>query len=65
MTRRQAATDDARPARKRMLAAGRKINGIWNVTTFLRAAAGGPHETFWEARQPPTASRRRPPKRAR
>ncbi len=54
-----------RPERKRMLAAGRKINGIWNVTTFLRAAAGGSHETFWEARQAEPPPRRRPPKRAR
>ena len=59
------ATEGARPARKRMLAAGRKINGTWNVTTFLRAAAGGTHETFWEARQLEASTRRRRPKRPR
>jgi len=59
------ATDGARPVSKRMLAAGRKINGTWNVTTFLRAAVGGTRETFWEARQLEASSRRRPPKRAR
>ncbi len=65
MTHRTNATDGARDARKRMLAAGRKINGIWHVTTFLRAAAGGTAETFWETRAQPARSRRRGPKAAR
>lgn len=41
----------SRKPAKRLLAAGRKINGTWEVRTFLRlgaanAAAGS--ETFWE-----------------
>jgi hypothetical protein len=42
---------EGRKPAKRMLATGRKINGTWEVRTFLRlgaanAAAG--NETFWE-----------------
>jgi hypothetical protein len=37
----------AQPSTKRMLATGRKINGVWQVKTFLRAAAGG-GTAFWE-----------------
>lgn len=33
---------------KRLLAAGRKVNGVWQVKTFLRAATVGARETFWE-----------------
>ena len=36
---------------KRLLATGRKINGTWEVRTFLReGAANAPtgNETFWE-----------------
>ena len=42
------ATDGKRASSKRMLAAGRKINGIWQVKTFLHSAATT-GETFWEA----------------
>ena len=43
--------EGARKPAKRLLATGRKINGTWEVRTFLRlgaanAAAG--NETFWE-----------------
>jgi len=47
----QTRTDGARKPAKRMLAAGRKINGTWEVRTFLRlgqAAAATEDETFWE-----------------
>lgn len=45
----QHAAKEAARARKRMLAAGRKINGTWEVRTFMRFAAGGTRETFWES----------------
>ena len=51
-------TEGSRPARKRLLAAGRKINGTWNVTTFLRAAAGGSGDTFWESSETAVPRRR-------
>ena len=43
--------EGTRKPAKRLLATGRKINGTWEVRTFLRlgaanAAAG--NETFWE-----------------
>jgi hypothetical protein len=38
---------------KRMVAAGRKINGTWQVKTFLRAVSE-PREPFW---QTPTRAR--------
>lgn len=43
--------EGTRKPTKRLLATGRKINGTWEVRTFLRlgaanAAAG--NETFWE-----------------
>jgi hypothetical protein len=45
-------------ANKRMLAAGRKINGTWEVRTFLRFAAE--RTPFWEAtRRGGDAGRRR------
>ncbi len=43
--------DGPRKPAKRLLAAGRKINGTWEVRTFLRlgaANAATPSETFWE-----------------
>ena len=47
------------PARKRMLAAGRKINGTWEVRTFMREAASGGRRTFWEQKDSRRAKRRR------
>ena len=46
---RQTAEGTRKPA-KRMLATGRKINGTWEVRTFMRSAAGAAAstETFWE-----------------
>jgi len=47
----QTRTDGARKSAKRMLAAGRKINGTWEVRTFLRlgpASAATEDATFWE-----------------
>ncbi len=35
-------------APKRLLAVGRKINGTWEVRTFMRTAAGNGRRTFWE-----------------
>ncbi len=35
-------------APKRLLAVGRKINGTWEVRTFMREAVGGGRRTFWE-----------------
>jgi len=40
--------DQKRKPPKRMLAAGRKIDGVWQVKTFLRASAGDGRQTFWE-----------------
>ena len=42
--------EGARKPAKRLLAAGRKINGTWEVRTFMRSAAGATSstETFWE-----------------
>jgi len=36
-------------AGKRLLAAGSKINGTWNVVTFLRPASGTVSQPFWES----------------
>ena len=58
MSQRNVAIEVARPPRKRMLATGRKINGTWNVVTFLRAAAGGSRETFWESSETAVPRRR-------
>jgi hypothetical protein len=44
---------------KRLLAYGKKINGTWEVRTFLRAAAGGIRHTFWETAQEPRRAKRR------
>jgi hypothetical protein len=52
------AIEASRPARKRLLATGRKINGTWNVTTFLRAVAGGSGTTFWESTETAVPRRR-------
>jgi len=48
MIKHRDAKDGKRKPTKRLLVAGRKIDGIWRVKTFLRAAAGGAGETFWE-----------------
>jgi hypothetical protein len=47
------AKDGARKPAKRMVAAGKKINGTWQVKTFL-PAANAPREPFW---QTPTRGR--------
>jgi hypothetical protein len=52
----QNAKDGTRKPPKRMLAAGRKIDGVWQVKTFLRGAVNGA-ETFWEARRGPKQAR--------
>ena len=33
---------------KRLLAIGRRINGTWEIRTFLRKAAGNGRRAFWE-----------------
>ena len=48
MIKHRDAKDGKRKPAKRLLVAGRKIDGIWQVTTFLRAATNGARETFWE-----------------
>jgi hypothetical protein len=42
------AEDGKRKPAKRLLVAGRKINGIWQVRTFLRAASSTTRDAFWE-----------------
>ena len=39
--------DGSRKPAKRMLATGRKINGTWQVKTFLRAA-NDDRQAFWQ-----------------
>ena len=51
MSQQRKMVEGTRKPTKRLLATGRKINGTWEVRTFLRldvanAAAG--NETFWE-----------------
>ena len=51
MSQQRKMVEGTRKPAKRLLATGRKINGTWEVRTFLRldaanAAAG--NETFWE-----------------
>jgi hypothetical protein len=50
MSQQRQTTEGTRKPAKRMLATGRKINGTWEVRTFMRSAAGEPAgtETFWE-----------------
>ena len=43
--------DGSRKPAKRLLAAGRKINGTWQVKTFLRAA-NDVREPFWQTTSP-------------
>jgi hypothetical protein len=43
--------DGSRKPAKRLLAAGRKINGTWQVRTFLRAANDA-REPFWQTTSP-------------
>jgi hypothetical protein len=53
--------DDAKESSRnlRMVAAGRKVDGVWKVTTFLRSAAGSGCSTFWEGPEKITPERRR------
>jgi hypothetical protein len=44
--------EDTRKPAKRMVAAGRKINGTWQVKTFLRTV-NEPRAPFWQT--PPRA----------
>jgi hypothetical protein len=47
----QQKSEGTRKPAKRMLATGRKINGTWEVRTFMRngaANANAGSETFWE-----------------
>lgn len=46
-------------ARKRLLATGRKINGTWEIRTFMREAANGGRRPFWEALDSRAAAKRR------
>lgn len=46
MTTRSLKEETRKPA-KRLLVAGRKINGTWQVKTFLRTA-GDPRKPFWQ-----------------
>lgn len=51
MSQRKSGVEEARKPAKRMLATGRKINGTWEVRTFMRrgaADAAAATETFWE-----------------
>jgi hypothetical protein len=57
--RKESAKAGEQVGRKRLLAYGRKINGTWEVRTFLRAAAGGGRRTFWEARDHGSTSSKR------
>jgi hypothetical protein len=45
--------------RRRMLATGRKINGTWEIRTFMRDAANGGRRTFWESHETRQSKRRR------
>ena len=45
---RGAATTGETTPRKRLLATGRKMNGTWEIRTFMREAANGGRRTFWE-----------------
>ncbi len=54
---RNEATTEQSTARKRLLATGRKINGTWEIRTFMRNAANGGRRTFWEARDSRTTAK--------
>jgi hypothetical protein len=58
MHQQREATEGPRPSEKRMLAAGAKINGTWQVTTFLRPAGTASRQPFWEGPRPRTRTRR-------
>ena len=49
MRKQREAKQTTHAAGKRLLAAGSKINGTWNVVTFLRPASGSASEPFWES----------------
>ena len=48
MTKQRTLKDAARKPAKRLLAAGRKIDGTWQVKTFLRTTADT-REPFWQS----------------
>jgi len=50
MSQQHKMVEGTRKPAKRLLATGRKINGTWEVRTFLRlgAANAAGNETFWE-----------------
>jgi len=51
MSTRRMMKDGTRKPAKRLLAAGRKIDGTWQVTTFLRAAKDA-RPLFWQTTSP-------------
>lgn len=59
MTQRARAKDGRGEPAKRMVAAGRKIDGVWQVKTFLRSAVNGTRPAFWEMFVPAAGARRR------
>jgi len=59
MTQRVTAKDGRGKPAKRMVAAGRKIDGVWQVKTFLRSAANGNRPVFWEMFVPAAGAQRR------
>jgi len=48
MIKHRDAEDGKRKPAKRLLVTGRKIDGVWQVRTFLRAVSGSARDTFWE-----------------
>jgi len=58
MRKQRQAKETTHAAGKRLLAAGAKINGTWNVVTFLRPASGGSSQPFWESTRHSTARAR-------
>ena len=48
MTKGRTVAEGKRKPAKRMLATGRKIDGVWQVRTFLRSLTGDTPEHFWE-----------------
>ena len=51
MTKARNVAEGKRKPAKRMLVAGRKIGGVWQVRTFLRALTGEDAEHFWETKR--------------
>ena len=48
MAKGRSGAEAKRKPAKRMLAAGRKIDGVWTVRTFLRSLTGEEPVHFWE-----------------